>query len=561
MIARHVLFTLILGFLGHVGQLFLCQSSSVFAQKPSIRANSDAAGESAPGFVSTQYIPDDAVALVYLSPAELISNESLQLFPIEVFRVQAIEQMGVDPAAIESLKFIIGLTADGQPQAGLIMKLTGKVDIGRMAIGLWSDGVARQEGEYSIYQVETPIGTALCQVDDETIYAGMLEYLDDVVTANDGSGPLPSLLKKTPSRPGFNAIIAMESIRPMVSVVAMQQADSLAPQLQPLAQIPELTEAIKIHLNLEGFVGDFALTFLGTDEGSTKRIDSILKESLVAARELAIAEVKRTLISSNQSDAMQEAAEQYAQRIGDLIVSTMTPERTANEVVLSANSQIGIASTGVLAGMLLPAIQSARNAARRMTSSNNLKMIGLALHNYHSAYRKLPNSAITDPDGKPLLSWRVAILPFIEEQELYQKFHLDEPWDSENNLPLSKKLPAVYQARGIKLPEGKTIYQALVGENIGFKPLVDTRFRDFLDGLSNSLLVVETKPEAAVIWSKPEDVEIDMDDPLANLKGTPNKGFHVLLGDGAVRFMSDNVDTDLMKALMTRANKELIENW
>ena len=101
------------------------------------------------------------------------------------------------------------------------------------------------------------------------------------------------------------------------------------------------------------------------------------------------------------------------------------------------------ATSGVLVALLLPATQSAREAARRAQCTNNIKQIMLAMHNYLSANNSFPRD-ITDKDGKPLLSWRVAILPYIEQAELYNKFKLDEPWDSPHNKELLKEMPPTF---------------------------------------------------------------------------------------------------------------------
>jgi len=115
----------------------------------------------------------------------------------------------------------------------------------------------------------------------------------------------------------------------------------------------------------------------------------------------------------------------------------------------------GLATAGITLGvigclftlaalLLMPAIRSASEAARRSQCTNNLKYIGIALWNYHEVHGCLPPAAITDKDGKPLLSWRVAILPYSEHEKLYAKFHLDEPWDSPHNIALLDSMPASY---------------------------------------------------------------------------------------------------------------------
>lgn len=101
-----------------------------------------------------------------------------------------------------------------------------------------------------------------------------------------------------------------------------------------------------------------------------------------------------------------------------------------------------------------------QDAADRMESSNNLKQIALACHNYESAHTALPNNSY-GPDGKPLLSWRVHILPYIEEENLYRQFRTNEPWDSQHNIRLLSQMPRVYatpaQRQG-KVAMGNTTY-------------------------------------------------------------------------------------------------------
>ncbi len=194
-----------------------------------------------------------------------------------------------------------------------------------------------------------------------------------------------------------------------------------------------------------------------------------------------------------------------------------------------------------------------------MSASNNLKQIALGFHNYHSAYKKLPPPAIRNDNGDRLLSWRVAILPFIEHQQLYEEFHLDEPWDSEHNIKLLERMPDVYTDPSLPLPPGKTVFQAMVGEGLMMEPDKDNRFRDVLDGLANTIMVAEVHQDHAVPWTKPEDLEVDMDDPIAQMGHIHQGGFHVTLADGAVVFITHSIEQGLFKALLTRAGKEPIE--
>lgn len=226
---------------------------------------------------------------------------------------------------------------------------------------------------------------------------------------------------------------------------------------------------------------------------------------------------------------------------------------------------------GVGVALLLPAVQQARTAARRSQDKNNLKQIGLAFHNFHDVYRHFPAAASVDAKGKKLLSWRVHILPFVEAAPLYEQFHLDEPWDSDHNKKLIEKMPEVYASPHDPelTAKGKTRYVAPRGKGTMFEGDGKTEgnvpqgksVRDILDGTSNSIMILVAKPDAAVIWTKPDDLEIDFKNPLKSLSGSALQGFHALFGDGTVRFISDNINADVMKALLTINGGETVDDF
>ena len=96
---------------------------------------------------------------------------------------------------------------------------------------------------------------------------------------------------------------------------------------------------------------------------------------------------------------------------------------------------------------------------------NHGREIVIALHNHHDAYRSLPGNIVSE-DGKPLLSWRVAILPFVDEYDLHERFHLDAPWNSEHNIKLVEQMPRLYRQPHRDLPAGKTVHQRPSGTQL-----------------------------------------------------------------------------------------------
>jgi prepilin-type processing-associated H-X9-DG protein len=213
----------------------------------------------------------------------------------------------------------------------------------------------------------------------------------------------------------------------------------------------------------------------------------------------------------------------------------------------------------ILAALLFPAVQAARSAAQRAQCVNNLKQIGLAFHNFEDKEGHFPAQAITDPQGKPLLSWRVAILPYIEQESLYKQFKLDEPWDSPNNLPLLSQMPSIYQCQSVApggAPSGgsNTRYQGIAGPGALFEGAKAATLRDITDGTSNTILVAEGKQP--VPWTKPDDI------PIASIttslgSGHPG-GVNAVFLDGSVKFLKTTLNPAVLQSLATRNGGEVV---
>jgi hypothetical protein len=225
---------------------------------------------------------------------------------------------------------------------------------------------------------------------------------------------------------------------------------------------------------------------------------------------------------------------------------------------------------GVLVALLLPAVSSAREAARRMQCSNNLKQIALAMHMYHDVHQCLPAGYVADEDGRPLHSWRVALLPYLEQASLFEQYNFDEPWDSPNNLRVAEQMPDVFRCPsspqsgpganvthyvvvlGTQLPDGT--HESVFGANRW------TKFQDIKDGTSNTLLVIECK--TAVPWTKP-----DADPQFAQVVNQPDTvigsyhagGENAALTDGSVRFFSHHSLTrDTLRLMIQPADGQPI---
>jgi hypothetical protein len=201
-------------------------------------------------------------------------------------------------------------------------------------------------------------------------------------------------------------------------------------------------------------------------------------------------------------------------------------------------------------------------ARHRAISTNNLKQIVLALHSFHDVNGKLTTD-ILDVAGKPLLSWRVQLLPYLEQDALYKQFKLDEPWDSKNNLPLLEKMPKVLTSPRVKVKKkGYTVYQIFSGPGALFDAgKTKYQLANIPDGTSNTLFAVEATK--TVPWTKPIDIPFAKDKDLPDFGKAYGKRPLGSMMDGSVRMLNlEKIKPETLKnAIMPDDGNSLGEDW
>jgi len=207
----------------------------------------------------------------------------------------------------------------------------------------------------------------------------------------------------------------------------------------------------------------------------------------------------------------------------------------------------------VLLALLLPPVtRSSREPARRSQCKNHLKQIALALHNYHDVWKSFPPAYTVDGNGKPLHSWRVLLLPYLDGRKLYDSIDLTKPWDDPVNEVARKTPSVIYRCPSNLCPANHTCYVAIVGEDLAFSPEGPRSLSDFTDGTSQTVMVMELPLDQTFEWMEPRDG--DETTFLAFNSKTPNShtgGIQVQLADGSVRFLSANTPPETRRALIT----------
>ncbi|HUT91794.1 MAG TPA: DUF1559 domain-containing protein [Thermoguttaceae bacterium] len=226
---------------------------------------------------------------------------------------------------------------------------------------------------------------------------------------------------------------------------------------------------------------------------------------------------------------------------------------------------IGVTVFALALGILVPLVRRIFREQQRAVCTNNLKQIGLALHNYHDVYRCFPFAHVCGPDGKSWHSWRMAVLPFLESSSTYDEYRFDEPWDGPNNRKLHSRQMYVYrcpvEAADPSVPATTTSYLAVVGPGTAWPVPGQTRIADFKDGASNSILIVEVL-DSGIHWMEPRDLKLEELELAINPKsgqGITSRhigGACVLLADGSVHFLPSDTAPETLRSLFTIADGE-----
>ena len=280
-----------------------------------------------------------------------------------------------------------------------------------------------------------------------------------------------------------------------------------------------------------------ALSLTGTDADAAEAGGKLLSDT---ADGLA-ATIKAFMRVADQTP---EAAKAFQSIVKSLEGAKLSGESKSRTLTMT-----NPADPASVTAILLPYAQRERTVAARVQSQNNLKQMGLAIDGYAIAHKGvLPGvGPVTAGKAKPGLSWRVAILPLIEQEELYKQFKLDEPWDSEHNKKLIPKMPEVFMIPSSDeavAKAGKTYYRLF---DIGRKYKLGT----IPDGTSNTICVVEAAE--AVEWTKPEGLDTTAKDLHALIRWSWDGGTmaHVSTYDGAVRAIRKTISAKTLRDAVT----------
>ncbi|TWT29416.1 DUF1559 family PulG-like putative transporter [Blastopirellula retiformator] len=551
---------------------------------PQLAVHAQEAGQSNTG-PQLQYIPQDAVGMGFLRTEPLLTSAFAQNYPVEVAEAFGAKYLGFNPMKISSITFyaVAPSPAAPAPQVVAVVKVSEKIDadegflagIGEFAEDLTDRDLVKEalpDLQGKAFRVPSfPVDDfAAHLVDDQTFLIGTMLGIAEALDRDlkkEHSDPA-KLLAATSENAEVALVLNVDPVRDPIEGFVKSQ--SIPFPFAVYKQLPIATKSI----SLRGQLSDKAaltLSIDAVDKEGVETLEYLVGFTMGMAQAALVDEAKR---QAESEDEIEAAMGRYQLRMAESLLKTLEPKRDGTSLKITleqadgGSAAMSVAVIGVLIGLLLPAVQQARAAARRAQSTNNLKQIALSMHVFHDTYKHFPPQAITDKDGKKLLSWRVALLPLLGYNELYEKFHLDEPWDSEHNSQLIEEMPDIFINPNSTAPHGSTNYVVPLGKGMAFeepgptpegqKFAKGTSLYSMTDGTSNTLLCVENNYDAAVIWTQPEDLEVDLTDVWKDLGKSQVGGFNAAFADGSVRLISDQTSAKRLQLLLQRNDGQII---
>jgi hypothetical protein len=199
-------------------------------------------------------------------------------------------------------------------------------------------------------------------------------------------------------------------------------------------------------------------------------------------------------------------------------------------------------------------LEAERNSALDLS---NLKLLALAMQNYSDVYKRLPPAVVMGPDGKTPHSWRVELLPFLDQKHLYDQYRMNEPWDSPHNTLILRQMPDLFRSPFDNPASKASGYYVIAGPRTVFEGTDGIKIDDILDGTSNTLLIVAAKRN--IPWTRPEDIPFDPEKPLPELGGFVPGQFAAAMADGSARTYDAAKNQRRLRWLIMRNDRQTVD--
>jgi len=507
------------------------------------------------------YIPSDAAAAAVINFKQIMEAKLLQPLLQDPAVADQLKQLPIDFGKVEQIVAAAG-PRSGERRPGdpplsplAVIRFTEPTD-GKGVVERFAPRGRAKLDERS-YQGTTYYmagdNTFFFQPDQQTLVLAEQEESLKGVMAGRSKSPIVEKLQAAGTGDDLVAVFLVEPLRGLIGDAKRQFQGKTMPGLDKLASVLDQLKSATLTVNLSSTtLAKLALECTSAESG--QKVNDTLKKGLdVAKPGLGV-----LIMMAKAQEDIPPAAKEGLDVLGRLLLGLQVTQ-SGDQVVVTAQKPEGLDKlVASLPAALHEAEGAAQNAGQRSMRLNHLKQVSLAMLNYEMTHKVFPPAAICDKQGKPLLSWRVAILPFIEAKPLYDQFRLDEPWDSPNNKGLLDRMPVAYQGQRTQR-DGKTTLMVFTGKDAPFEEGKKLTLAGIIDGSSYTIMAVEAGEDKAVPWTKPEDLPFDPKDPKAALGKISPTGFLGVLFDCSAHVFKSNMSPETLRRLVNSRDRQTVD--
>jgi beta-lactamase regulating signal transducer with metallopeptidase domain len=532
---------------------------------------------------SLAYVPRDAVAIAAVRPAALLSRPALAPIKNALLQQRELQQsLGVAPDRIDQVigVFVMDLPANrpgpGEPvPAGAIVHLAEGTDAAAMVKALQPNPEEQEFGGRKYVRGRSGTGSVCLLADARTVViCAREEHMRRLIVAGAAGAAKAKWIEtwKGGAHADAAVLVNMAPIAEMLSTVVFASNPQTAMEIK-LGAFAPLWQGTTTGLLTAHFGGNLKLGLLLNTKNHeyTQQVKATLEAAITLGQ---------NSLSQTRSMISRQPGNDAAFFLGlidtvDSLIDSIKFEPSDGNYKVVASASLDVDDAPKIFAMLLPAIANAKQAAARTQSMNNLKQLGLAMHNYAAEKNgSFPPAVLYGPDGKTPYSWRVALLPYLDQAQLYQQYKFNEPWDSPDNKLVLAKMPALFRDPADPADSTYSSYFAITGPSTIFFGKEGAKIAQITDGTSNTLMFVEARRD--IPWTKPEDIPYAADvaagdaptrnvsryvtdAPLPKLGGHYPDIFMAANCDGSVRAVSQKIDPAQLRYLLTRDGGEAID--
>ncbi len=503
-----------------------------------------------------ELVPVNGVFSLTIRLQQVAKDPALSFMPWEIMSGATMDTMGVDFLAIERVDWLINWRADNQAGMAVIISTNGKVKLEELKPECFTDQVVPGANGRKYRALASPPvrRAALCQLSDTQFVIGDPALAESLLTSQPGPGPLREQMLRFGEAGHITAILTLAPAKAAILEAIQQAPDNIRTDIQTLVDKTQVIAA-KSQVGLNMAIPIVMETASESDAQAVEQSWNRLVKTLVLQWRGSL----RRFAPLEPDSQTVDPVGSYGARAGMEIVKQLTPARNGSRLTLKVDNETAHLLRGIttfnalLPGMAQTYAYPSGFALRSNQDDQNLKQIMLAVYNYESVYKEMPTRGNNSRDAKSLLSWRVALLPYLEQVQLYNKFKLDEPWDSEHNLALLKEMPAVYKVKKAKVQPGYTVIHVPTGPGLANEVDKRMRLREFLDGTSNTIYLALSTDEAAVPWTKPDEFN-----PIEHpeLLRVEKEQYTFGVTDGSILHLPASITPEKLKVWFTRAGGE-----